>query len=250
MDSKNRAKEQSKPRAKQPNKPRSQFEPLPLSPDAGHLIAVTGGIGTGKTFVLECFAKLGFAVFNADKVVHQLLERSGEAFPMVAKLFPQAVEEHGINRQIMGELVFADPSLLQQLEAILHPLVRQKQVEFMLQVKQQGNKSAVFEVPLLFENKREDQFKHIIVTSASPEIQKERVLQRPGMTEEKFMAIVKKQVPNSLRLKKAHHVIHTNKTPQDTLEQVRRIVLGHSPFKKRHPDRAKNPKAKKFRKAD
>lgn len=191
-------------------------------------------------------------MFNADKAVHDLLRRGGEAFNQVAKMFPQAVEEEGINRIKLGELVFGNKDLLIALEAVLHPLVRQKQVQFMIDLKKDGNKSAVFEVPLLFENKREGQFNVIIVTTATPEVQKDRVLKRPGMTEEKFSAIIAKQLSDSVRLKKATHVIRTNKTPEDTLRQVQNIINGYvakprpNVEKPKRPDR--KPRAKKAKK--
>jgi dephospho-CoA kinase len=96
------------------------------APTAGSLIAITGGIGTGKTTVLQCFERLGYEVFNADKVVHALMAKTGEAFQMVAKLFPQAVTDEGIDRLKVGEEVVKNPTKLKELEAILHPMVREK----------------------------------------------------------------------------------------------------------------------------
>ena len=204
--------------------PRADERRFFLSPKAGKIIGVTGGVATGKTFVLECFKKLGFEVFNADTVVHDLLKRDGKAFKEVAEIFPSAVTDEGIERKIVSEDILNNPPKLSQLESILHPLVRNAQVEFMVKVKQSSGKSMVFEVPLLFENSREKYYDYIIVTSASPAIQKERASLRSNMSEEKFALLMKRQLPTGLKEKKAHFVIRTNKNHEDTFNQVKRIV--------------------------
>jgi dephospho-CoA kinase len=195
-----------------------------LDPKAGKLIAITGGIGTGKTFVLECFAKFGFAVFNADKAIHEMLEIGGAAYEEVAKLFPDAVTQEGIDRKIISDIVFADVEKLKQLETILHPKLRQAQLDLVIEVKKGHGSSVIFEVPLLFENKREGHYDFVILITAPKAIQKERVLQRKNMTQEKFDAIIGQQVSDKVRLRGAHFVINTGKNKEDTLRQIRKIV--------------------------
>jgi dephospho-CoA kinase len=203
-----------------------------LIPRNNAMIAVTGGIGSGKTFVLECFEKLGFAVFNSDKAIHDLLGKDGKAFSVVAKLFPNAVTEEGINRKVISNEVFKDSGYLKELEAVLHPMVRQAQVEFIVKTKNSTGGSMVFEVPLLFENKREKNYDYVVSCVLPKQIQKERVLGRKNMTEEKFNDILKRQVQDKVRLKGSHFIIRTGSNPIDTMEQVRAAVLNDS-FKKR-----------------
>lgn len=195
-----------------------------LSPKAGSVIAITGGIATGKSFALECFKKLGFEVFNADHAVHALIKKEGQGFKAVAELFPMAVKEEGIDRKIVGEEIAIHPEKLQKLEAILHPLVREAQVNFLVNLKKTSGKSAIFEVPLLFENKRESNYDYIVVTHTPFPIQKQRALARPAMTEEKLDAILKRQLPQGVKLKKAHIVINTGKSFEDTFKQIKAVI--------------------------
>lgn len=205
-----------------------------LSPKAGSIIAITGGIATGKSFVLECLRKLGFEVFNADHVVHELLKRTGKAFKPVSELFPLAVREDGMDRKAMSDEIIAHPEKLQKLEAILHTLVREAQVAFMVNLKKTSGRSAVFEVPLLFENKREGNYDYIIVTHVPFAVQKQRALARPSMTEEKLEAILKRQLPQGVKIKKAHIVINTGKGFEDTLKQIKAVIKDDN-FKRNRP---------------
>jgi dephospho-CoA kinase len=223
-------KSQEKPRSQKPLQKsflRKHKPTVLLAPNNGKVIGVTGGIATGKSFVLECFKKLGFEVFNADKAVHELLEKNGKAYKLVAELCPEAATEEGIDRVVLSEKVFSDSTKLSKLEAILHPLVRQAQAEFLIKTKNNSGKSAVFEVPLLFENKRETYYDYIILTKASLAVQKTRALARKNMTEEKFAAIIAKQLPDHIKVKKADFVINTDKTPEITFKTVRDLVYGN-----------------------
>lgn len=195
-----------------------------ISVKAGKLIAVTGGIGTGKSFVLDVFEKIGFEVFSADRAIHNMLLRGGAAFDKIAALFPKAVSDAGIDRNILGEEVFANSEKLKALESVLHPLVRQAQVDFVVQVKKGSGKSIVFEVPLLFENKRQSAFDYVVVTTAPSDMQKERVMARKGMTDEKLAGIIAAQVDDKVRVKGAHFVIRTGKGKEDAIRQVKAIV--------------------------
>jgi dephospho-CoA kinase len=178
--------------------------------------------------VLEVLNKLGFEVFNADKSIHEMMKRGGAAFDKVAALFPSSVVDQGIDRKILGELVIADVMKLRALEEIIHPLVRQAQVDFVVSVRQGSGKSMVFEIPLLFENKREKNYDLIISTVAPTHLQKKRALERPNMTEEKFDAIIKKQVSNNVRIKGSQYVIYTAKSKEDTIRQIKAIIKGEN----------------------
>ena len=202
------------------------------------MIGVTGGIATGKSFVLECLRKFGFEVFNSDHAVHALLMKDGKAFKQASEICPEAVTETGIDRQILGEKVFSDPSKLAKLESLLHPLVREAQTEFLIKAKNNLGKSTVFEVPLLFENKREQFYDFVIVTTVPKAIQKERALARKNMTEEKLNAIIAKQMPDAVKIKKADFVVNTGKTPDVTLKIVKGLVHGYQ--SKRNSSRHRN----------
>lgn len=196
-----------------------------LDPKKGSLIAITGGIASGKSTVLACFEKLGFEVFNSDRAIHELLKKDGAAFSQVAKLCPESISEEGIDRKILSQKVFTNPEKLKELESILHPMVRKAQVDMVVRIKNSTGKSIVFEVPLLFENKREKAYDYVVVCSAPKEKQKERALARNNMTEEKFNVIIEKQVSDSVRLKGAHVVIKTGRTIEDTLKQVKAVIF-------------------------
>jgi dephospho-CoA kinase len=219
---------QSKPADRKPFKkklpPKGESRVNLISANSGKLVAITGAIATGKSFVLECFAKLGFEVFNYDKAVHSLMKREGKAFAMLSSLFPDAVNEHGIDRAQLSKIIVAHPEKLKILENILHPLARQAQIDFIVNVRKTSGKSIVFEVPLLFENNRQKAFDYVVVVTAPLAVSKERAFTRDGMTEEKYNTIIEKQVKDSVRLKGAHAVIKTGISKEATFNQVKNIV--------------------------
>lgn len=199
---------------------------LLLSPKDGKTIAITGGIATGKSFVLQCFEQLGFKVFNADREIHKMLMRGGAAFDEVSKLFPDAVTAEGIDRKVVGEDVFKSKEKLVALEKILHPKIQQAQLDMVIENKKGFQQTLVFEIPLLFENNRHKNFDYVITVTAPKEVQKERVLARNNMTEDKFNAIMERQVSDSIRLKSSHFVIRTGKGKEDTIRQIKSIIKG------------------------
>lgn len=216
-----------------------------LDPKKGSLIAITGGIASGKSTVLACFEKLGFEVFNSDRAIHEMMKKDGAAFARVAKLCPEAITDEGIDRKVLSQKVFTNPEKLKELESILHPLVRKAQVDLMVKTKNSSGKSIVFEVPLLFENKREKSYDYVVVCSAPKEKQKERAMARNNMTEEKFNAIIEKQVSDSVRLKGAHIVIKTGRTIEDTFKQVKAVIFDANNKRINSGHRNNRPKPKK-----
>ncbi len=212
-----------KPKRKIERKPERISRPMiPLK--AGKMIAITGSIASGKSFVLDCFENIGFEVFNYDRAIHKLLAKDGKGFAPVAKLFPEAVTDAGIDRKKLSSIVFQNPEKLKILEGILHPLARDAQVDFVINARKTSAKSMVFEVPLLFENNRQKSFDYVVVTHAPAEAIKERAMARDGMTEEKLAAILERQVKDAIRLKGAHAVIKTGGSKENTLKQVKSIV--------------------------
>ncbi|MDF3047619.1 MAG: coaE [Candidatus Midichloriaceae bacterium] len=192
-----------------------------LDPNTGQLIAITGGIGSGKSFVLQYLKELGFVVFDADKAVHEMLASGGNAYEEVKRKFPNAVIDNEINRKALGEIVFKDNEKLSELEEIIHPKVKEARDAC---IKQNAGKSVVCEIPLLFEKNQQDNYDLIIVTVAPIYKQRERALQRKDMTEDKFNAIIAKQVPDVIRLRGADFVIETGVSEQETKKQIREII--------------------------
>jgi dephospho-CoA kinase len=192
-----------------------------IAPNTGVIIGLTGGIGSGKSYILQSFKKLGFKIFDTDKAVHDLMKKNNEGYNKIAKLFPETAETRAISRPKLAKLIIGSKANLQKIEKILHPLVRKAQHEFAMKNKKH---SIVFEVPLLFENKRESYYDYIVTAIVESNIQKSRVLLRKGMTRDKFNAIVSKQVSDTIRRKKADFIIDTNGSKRSTLNQIKDLI--------------------------
>lgn len=173
-------------------------------------VALTGSIGMGKSTVTKQLRKLGFPVFDADEAVHQLYSSGGEAVKPLQQLFPSAIVDNAVDRKSLMNVIMRDHTAIKQIEAIVHPLVIAKRQEFFETARQRGSFLVVYDIPLLFENRKQYIVDYVIVVSADPETQRQRVLKRPGMTEEKFMSILAKQVPDEEKRKVADFVILTS----------------------------------------
>ncbi len=187
-------------------------------------VALTGSIAMGKSTVADMLRDAGVPVFDADAVVHQLYARNGKAVEPVGRLFPDAVRHGAIDRDELSKLVFKDAAAMANLEAIVHPLVRQDQEEFMKSVQSSDCNIAVFDIPLLFETGRADEFDAVLVVSAPHEVQRTRALARPDMTETKFEAILSRQVSDEQKRAGATHIVSTDVPMDDTRRQVLAIV--------------------------
>lgn len=190
------------------------------------VIGVTGSIGMGKTAVAQQFHALGAAYFCSDAAVHQLLAPHGAAVKQVAEAFPGALVAGHINRERLGKQVFGDERLRKKLEAIIHPLVVTEQQQFLQRAKQQGAEFCVLDIPLLFETGAEGRCDVVVVASAPLFIQKRRVMARPGMTEEKFKAILSSQMPDSEKRKRADFMVPTGLGKAVSMRYVKRIMEG------------------------
>ncbi len=188
------------------------------------IIGLTGSIAMGKSETARMFRSLGVPVFDADEVVHNLYARNGAAVESVGSLFPSAIEDGAVNRTKLGQLVLNDAKALKALENLVHPLVQSERQRFIHQAQDGGETVVVLDIPLLFETKAEDQVDKIVVVSAPKEIQRERALQRPGMTEEKFEAILQKQVPDHEKRAKADFIVDSSKGLAAAEAQVVDIV--------------------------
>lgn len=191
------------------------------------IIGLTGSIGTGKTTTAGMFRDLGVPVNDADQVVHDLYKN--EAVEPVAAAFPAAVKNGEVDRKALSDLLSSDPTLFKTLEAIVHPLVRKKEVEFIERHAQAGTDIVLLDIPLLFETAGTGRVDVIVVVTCSPEIQRQRVLSRPGMTAEKFEMILSRQVPDAEKRRRADYIVDTShgldsakKQVSDLLGRIRR----------------------------
>ncbi len=183
-------------------------------------IGLTGSIGMGKSTVLEMFADFGAATWNADDAVHRLYEQGGAAVPFIEKEFPDAVKDGAVDRAALAKLVLGDDGAVKKLEAIVHPLVGEDREAFLAAAEKAGVDLAVLDIPLLYENGAEKFFDATIVVSTPADVQKKRVLGRPGMSEEKFEAILKLQMPDAEKRQRADYIIDTGLPLDGTRGQV------------------------------
>jgi dephospho-CoA kinase len=188
------------------------------------VVGLTGSIAMGKTETARMFARLGYPVFDADAAVHQLYDTGGAAVAMIERAFPGAVIDRRVDRQELGDQVTGNPEALARLESIVHPLVRARQQEFLDAARKAGHAFVVLDIPLLFETGRDKDVDAVVVVSAPEDVQKARVLARPGMTREKFAAILARQLPDSEKMRRADFVVDTSKGLDAAFEQVRAIA--------------------------
>lgn len=192
------------------------------------ILGLTGSIGMGKSTAAAMFRRDGIAVHDADAVVHDLMRRGGAAVPAVAKAFPEAVRDGAVDRKALGALVFGRPDALRRLEAILHPLVRRRMRRFLQQAGRRGDALVVLDIPLLLETGGERFCDAVAVVSAPRLLQRQRVLVRPGMTKEKFAAILAAQMPDREKRRRADWVVPTGLGRRPTrlaLRALRRQAL-------------------------
>ncbi|MGJ8569111.1 MAG: dephospho-CoA kinase [Hoeflea sp.] len=186
------------------------------------IIGLTGSIGMGKSTTSDMFKALGVPVISADETVHQLY--SGEAAPLIEAAFPGTAPDGVVDRKILSEKLMAAPEEFKRLEAIIHPLVRAREQSFLKEAIARDEPMVLLDIPLLFETGTTDRVDVIVVVSCAPEIQRQRVLARPGMTAEKFEAILDRQMPDAEKRQRADHVIDTGKGLETARQQVAEIV--------------------------
>ena len=186
------------------------------------ILGLTGSIGMGKSTTAKMFADAGVPVSDADRMVHALY--AGAAVPHIEKAFPGTVSDGVVDRDKLAATVLGDPARLRELEAIVHPLVRAETDAFVERHRQAGAPLIVLDIPLLFEIGGMGRVDRILVVTAPADVQRERVLSRPGMTEEKFDAILAKQVPDAEKRRRADFVIDTSRGMDAAREDVLRIV--------------------------
>lgn len=173
------------------------------------LIGLTGSIGMGKSTTARLFRDAGLPVWDADEAVHRLYAADGAGARAIAVLCPQAVGPRGVDRAVLKAAIAQDPALLPRIEAAIHPLVAADRTGFIARADAAGADLVILDVPLLFETGLAEDMDVIVVVSAPPEIQRERVLARPGMTEQHFEQLLSRQMPDAEKRARATHVIET-----------------------------------------
>jgi dephospho-CoA kinase len=186
------------------------------------ILGLTGSIGMGKSTVAEMFAAQGVPVFDADREVRRMQGPGGLLLPAIEAEFPGMTGPEGVNREKLGRLVFEDPEAMARLEAIVHPAVRAARLEFL--IEHGGAELVLFDIPLLFEKGGFEEVDKVAVVSAPAQVQRARVLARPGMTPEKFAGILALQMPDAEKRSRADYVIDTGTTLEETRAQVAALV--------------------------
>jgi dephospho-CoA kinase len=186
------------------------------------VLCLTGSLGMGKTTAARFFAEAGVPVHDSDAVVHALYE--GEAVSAVEAAFPGSTAGGKVDRAKLAAMVLGDSAALARLEAIVHPLVSAAREKFLADEQAKGTPLVVLDVPLLFETRAEGRCDAVVVVSATAEAQRRRALERPGMTEEKFAAILAKQLPDAEKRRRADFIVDSSKDFDHARAQVRDIL--------------------------
>lgn len=186
------------------------------------VLCLTGSLGMGKSTAAKFFAEAGVAVYDSDAVVHALYE--GEAVPLIERAFPGATAGGKVDRGKLAAQVLNDGAALARLEAIVHPLVFAARERFLAEAQARGASVVVLDVPLLFETGTDRYCDAVAVVSAPPEVQRRRALERPGMTEDKFAALLAKQMPDAEKRRRADFIIDSSQDFDHTRAQIRDIL--------------------------
>jgi dephospho-CoA kinase len=188
------------------------------------VIGLTGSIGMGKSTTASMFREAGIPVYDADAAVHDLYDEGGAAVGPVGEAFPGVVKDGRVDREALRQRVLGQPDELKRLNAIVHPLVGQDRIGFFEGAKQAGADMVVLDVPLLFETGGHANVHAVVVVSAPPQMQRERVLARPGMTPERLDAILEQQMADAEKRARAHYVVDTGRGLEAAREQVTAII--------------------------
>jgi dephospho-CoA kinase len=197
------------------------------------VLGLTGSLGMGKSTTARLFAEEGVPVHDADATVHRLYERAAVA--AIEAAFPGTTGAGKVDRIKLAAHVLGDAAALARLEAIVHPLVQDAEGRLLAQAQARGEKVAVLDIPLLFETGGDRRVDAVVVVSAPPEVQRARVLERPGMTIEKFEAILSKQMPDAEKRRRADFVVDTSQGFDAARAEVRAILAAVAKMPRRRP---------------
>jgi dephospho-CoA kinase len=187
-------------------------------------VGLTGSIGMGKSETAKMFAQLGVPVYDADAAVHKLYQVGGAAVAPIEAAFPGTLKDGAVDRAELSRKVTGDHDATQRLQAIVYPLMADERRKFLADAEAKGADIVVFDIPLLFETGGERNMDAVVVVSAPSHVQRQRVLARPGMTEEKFDHLHSRQMPDEEKRAKAHFVVVTDKGLEHAFEQVKMIL--------------------------
>ena len=190
--------------------------------DRPFVLCLTGSLGMGKSTAARFFAESGVPVHDSDAAVHALYE--GEAVAAIEAAFPGSTADGKVDRTKLAAMVLNDSGALSRLEAIVHPLVSLSTDKFLADAQAHGAEVVVLDVPLLFEANLECRCDAVVVVSAPAEIQRRRALERPGMTEEKFTAILAKQLPDAEKRRRADFILDSSQDFDHARAQVSDIL--------------------------
>jgi dephospho-CoA kinase len=188
------------------------------------VLGLTGSIGMGKSTAARALRRLGVPVHDSDAAVHRLLGPGGAAVRRIAEAFPSTVRAGAVDRTALGRIVFADPAALRRLEAILHPLVGASAHRFLRRHRSARTPVVALDVPLLLETGGERRCDFVVVVSAPPFLQRQRVLGRAGMTEARFAGILRQQMPDSQKRRRADAVVLTGLGKDHARRQIVRAL--------------------------
>ena len=188
------------------------------------VLGLTGSIGMGKSTTAQMFREAGIPVWDADATVHALYGPLAAGSEALREIAPDAVTDEGVDRAKLREAILADKTLLKKIEAVIHPLVGQDRGAFLHGAERDGHAIVLCDIPLLFEGGNEQWLDKIVVVTAPPEVQRERVMARPGMTEEVFQTILSKQVPDAVKREKADYLIDTSLGMDHARQRVAEII--------------------------
>jgi dephospho-CoA kinase len=189
------------------------------------VLGLTGSIGMGKSTAAAVLRSLRLPLFDADQVVHRLLQSNGAAVGPVVATFPElGTGADGIDRRRLGSRVFGDPAALARLEAIIHPMVEQAEKRFLARAHTRRVPIVVLDIPLLFETGSDRRCDYVVVVSAPGFLQRQRVLRRPGMNSTRFSAILAQQMPDAEKQRLADFVVPTGLSRNQSLRRLRAIV--------------------------
>jgi dephospho-CoA kinase len=186
------------------------------------ILGLTGSIGMGKSTTAKLFAEAGVPVYDADATVHKIYE--GEAAPAIEAAFPGSTVDGKVDRARLSALVLHDPAAMKRLEGIVHPMLRAYHAEFLADAERSGAPVAVVDVPLLYETGGERRVDAVVVVTTTPEIQRDRILARDNMTQEKFEAILARQLPDAEKRARADFVVDTSHGLEPVRLRIREIL--------------------------
>ncbi len=188
------------------------------------VLGLTGSLGMGKSTAAAMFARAGIPIFDADHVVHALYAKGGAAVAPVEAAFPGMTVDGAIDRTRLGRRVVSDAAAFARLESIVHPLVRQAENAFRARAAREGRRIVLLDMPLFFEIHADTRVDAVVVVSTTFERQRQRVLERPGMTEQRFTALLARQVPDAEKRARAHFIIDTGGTHADAERQIGELL--------------------------